>query len=84
MRAHEIIDNYIDKTRISREDYQYIINALERHGIETMTPEEMQLMYGDIEADLRVEQQRLDIARTRAEIEKLEAEALKDRSDAFD
>lgn len=84
MRAHEIIDNYIDKTRISREDYKYLINALERYGIETMTPEEMQLMYGDIEADLRVEQQRLDIARTRAEIEKLEAEALKDRSEALD
>ncbi len=84
MRAHEIIDRYIDKTRMSWKDFKYIISALERHGIETITPEQMQLMYGDIEADFRVEQQRLDIARTSAEIQKLEAEALKDRSDAFE
>lgn len=84
MRVHEIIDNYIDKTKMSKEDYQELIGALERQGVESMTSEEMYWMYGDVEADLRIEQQRLDIDRTRAEIEKLEAEALKDRSEAFD
>lgn len=84
MRVHEIIGNYIDRTKMSDEDYRGIIDKLERQSVESMTSDEMYLMYGDIETDLRVEQQRLDIARTYAEIDKLEAEALKDRSDAID
>lgn len=83
MRAQEIIDNYIDPTKMMGDTYTEIVNALERCGAEPMTSELLQAMYGDQREELELEQLRLDLIRTRAEVENLEAEASRDRAAAL-
>ncbi|MGY6286086.1 hypothetical protein ACXIT0_24885 [Methylorubrum extorquens] len=84
MRAHEIIDDYFDLTKITPETYNDIFTTLERQDTEPMTPALMQAMYGhDIEReDLEREQLRVELAKTRAEIRKLDAEAARDHASA--
>lgn len=78
MRAHQIIQSYIDPQKIQRTMYDEIVDALKRSGATPKTPEFIQTMYGDPREELEVEQLRLDLARTRAEVKNLEAEAARD------
>ena len=82
MRAHEIIQDYIDPKKIPAAMYKEIVDALERSGAEPMTPELMQALYGDEREQLELEQLRLDLKRTQAEVGNLEAEAARDRAAA--
>lgn len=81
MRAHEIIDGYVDPETITKDALGELERALARQG-PGLSPEEIAIMYGDEERDLRLEQQRLDADKTRAEIARLRAAAARDRAEA--
>ena len=81
MRAHEIIDGYVDPEAITAETRREVANALARQG-PGLSPDEMAAMYGDPAEDMRLEQQRLDLEKTRAEIDRIEAAAARDRAKA--
>lgn len=78
MKAHEIAD-YLKPEQISVDALCDLENALSRQG-PGLTTDEIQAMYGDEERDLRIQQQRLDAAQTRVEIETLDATAALDRA----
>lgn len=82
MRAHEIIQDYIDPKKMPAAMYKEIVDALDRSGAEPRTPEFIQTLYSDERDELELEQLRLDLTRTRAEVESLEAEAARDRAAA--
>ena len=71
MRAHEVIDDYINPTRIDTELEQELRSVLAR--MPRLTPYEMYMMYG-ADHDLDRERTRTQNAKTRAEIEKIRAE----------
>ncbi|CAO4145081.1 hypothetical protein LPLAFNJD_LOCUS1854 [Methylorubrum aminovorans] len=87
MRAREFIDNYddyIDFTKIETEFYAEIKSALDRQDGGPMTPALMRAMYSP-EAEreeLELEQLRLCLKRTHAQINRLEAAAARDRAAA--
>lgn len=69
----------IDKIKI--DDLEY----LRRHLLQSpppLTDEEMWLMYGDEVGELKVQQQRADLAKARAEIVKIRADAKRARAEA--
>lgn len=71
----------VDLSKIKLDDLEY----LRRHVLQSprlLTDEEMWLMYGDEIGELKVQQQRADLARTRAEIVKFQADAKRARADA--
>lgn len=80
MKATEIA-SYLSPGQIMADAMRELDSALVRQG-PGLTPEELVRMYGDEERDLRIEQQRLDAAKTRAEIDRLGAAAALDRADA--
>lgn len=82
MRAHEIIKDYIDPKKIPADMYAEIVGVLERIGPTPASSDFIQLMYCDRREELELEQLQLDLARTRAEVEGLEAEAARDRAAA--
>ncbi|WP_146221746.1 hypothetical protein [Methylobacterium sp. B4] len=81
MRAYEIINGYVDPETIKTDDFLQTALARESPGL---TPAERGIMYGiDTDAEtLRIEQQRLDLAKTLAEIDKLRATADRERAAA--
>ena len=80
MKATEIA-SYLSPEQIMADAMRDLDSALVRQG-PGLTPEELVRMYGDEERDLRMEQKRLDAAKTRAEIDRLRAAAALDRADA--
>lgn len=82
MRAHEIIADYIDPSKMPDELYREITRAIERQGPEPMTDEVRYALYGDERDDIEIEQLRLDLTRTKAEIAELLATATRDRAEA--
>lgn len=81
MRAHEIIDGYVDPETITADARCELADAMARQG-PGLSPDEMAVMYGDPAEQLRLEQQRLDIEKTKAEIDGIEAAAARDRAEA--
>jgi hypothetical protein len=81
MKASQFIDKYIDPEKITADFYIELKNALHRQGT-IMNPVLMQALYGSEREDLEIEQLRLDLTKTRAEVEELLASADKDRADA--
>jgi hypothetical protein len=82
MRAHEIIQDYIDYRKVPEAMYDEIVDALERVGATPATPDFLQLMYCDRRDELELEQLQLDLARTQADVKSLEADAIRDRATA--
>lgn len=82
MRAHEIIQGYIDPTKMPPAMYDEIVDALERIGASPASPELIRALYSDERDELELEQLRLDLQQTRAEVRNLEAEAACDRAAA--
>jgi hypothetical protein len=80
MRAHEIIQSYIDPNKIRRDMYDEIVDALERASAVPRTAAFLELMYADERDELEIRQLRLDLKRTQAEVGNLEAEAARDRA----
>jgi hypothetical protein len=80
MRAHEIIQDYIDPRKIPLIIYNEIVDTLKRTGATPASSEFIQLMYCDRREELELEQLQLDLARTRAEVKNMEAEAARDRA----
>lgn len=81
MKVHEVISGYVDPETITADSQRELENAFKRMG-PGLTPEEIGIMYGDEEGDLRLEQQRLDVEKTRAEIIRLQAAAMRDQAEA--
>lgn len=80
MRAHEIILDYIDPTKIPAAMYDEIVDALDRIGASPASPELIRALYSDERDELELKQLRLELARTQAEVGNLEAEAARDRA----
>lgn len=82
MRAHEIIQDYIDPKKIPDAMYKEIVDALDRSGANPASPKFVQTMYADERDELELDQLRIDLKRTQAEVGNLEAEAARDRAAA--
>lgn len=87
MRIHEIIDDivpYIDVEKMNAKTFIDICNRVERmkgpEGTDDVSA--LELQYGDPLYDLEVEQARLNLEQTKAEIARLRAEATSDLADA--
>jgi hypothetical protein len=83
MRIHEIIP-YIDAEKMTAKTFIDIWSRLERmQGPEgTDDVSALELQYGDPLYDIEVEQARLNLEQTKAEIARLRAEATSDLADA--
>jgi hypothetical protein len=86
MKIRDII-SVVDVDRIEVEDFIYALRQMSRGpDIDTDRMDDALLfaMYGDEEGDLEIEQQREDLRKTRAQADKLAAEAAKARSEVGD
>ncbi|MET3695624.1 hypothetical protein [Methylobacterium goesingense] len=82
MRAHQIIQDYIDPTRMPVALYKEIVSALARTSATPASSEFIQVLYSDERDELELEQLRLDLTQTRAEVEQLHAGAARNRAAA--
>lgn len=81
MKASQFITKYIDPIKMTSRFRAELEDALNRQGT-NMDPVLMQMLYGNEQEDLEIEQLRLDIIKTRAEIREIIASAAKYRADA--
>lgn len=77
VKAHEIIDNYFDLTKIPKDLYDEIVSALERSDPMPSTPDFMMAMYSP-----EHEKVELELEQLRAEVSQLQASAMRDRAEA--
>lgn len=71
----------IDLRKLDDDDLNYLRRHLSREP-DRMTSADLWAMYGDHDGELRREQRRADLDKTRAEIAKLKAEAERARTEA--
>lgn len=81
MRAHEIDTRYVNPERITAAALRELEDALAREG-PGLKPDELGMMYGDEAEELQLQQQRLDLVKTRSDIDRLQAAAALDRAKA--
>lgn len=81
MKASEIIGDYLDPEAALPAARRDLENATARRW-PGLSPSGITLMYGNGERENRVEQQRLDAEKTRAEIDRIRAAAARDRAEA--
>ncbi|MCF4129013.1 hypothetical protein [Methylobacterium sp. SyP6R] len=81
MKASQFISRYIDPGKMTAAFFAELKDALSRQGVND-SEDLLQAMYGNEREDLELEQIRLDLIKTHAEVDELLASAAKDRADA--
>lgn len=81
MKASQFIAKYIDPEKMTGAFFSELEDALSRQG-KNGNADLLQALYGNEREDLELEQLRIDLLKTRAEVNELLASAAKDRADA--
>lgn len=81
MKASQFIAKYTDPEKMTAAFFSELKDALSRQGANGSAAL-LQALYGNEREDLELEQLRIDLLKTRAEVDELLASAAKDRADA--
>lgn len=81
MRAHDIL-GHVDLDRISAKLLRQLQDVIDREAKRPIDLAVLGLMYGQASAEIEIEQAKAELAKTKADTERLQAAAAKDRAKA--